>query len=162
MADSLKKFDLIFTSHAVASGKMRNDIVVEWPDMKEKFELATDEGAMHGGDGTAPPPLALFSAALCGCIMTQIRAFAKRLKVEIRGVEVNARFHWSATQSGKDPYVSEPVSIDLDVNIESDATDDELRAVHAAARKGCFIEQTIAAGLPVNHRLKLSEDWVAA
>lgn len=31
----------------------------------------------------APPPLALFVAGLTGCIMTQIRAFAKRMDVPI-------------------------------------------------------------------------------
>ena len=78
-----KRFDVIFEGKGVASGKMRNDISVQWPAMKESFDLATDEGPFHGGDGTAPPPLALFTAALTGCIMTQIRAFSKRLKINI-------------------------------------------------------------------------------
>ena len=38
-----KKFDVIFEGRGSASGKMRNDISVEWPMMKESFELATDE-----------------------------------------------------------------------------------------------------------------------
>ena len=72
-----KRFDVIFEGKGVASGKMRNDISVQWPAMKERFDLATDEGPFHGGDGTAPPPLALFTAALTGCIMTQIRAMTR-------------------------------------------------------------------------------------
>ena len=58
MADAEKKrFEVIFEGVGQSSGKMRNDISVEWPMMKERFELATDEGPFHGGDGTAPPPL---------------------------------------------------------------------------------------------------------
>lgn len=154
-----KTFDVIFEGKGVATGKMRNDISVEWPMMKEKFELATDEGPFHGGDGTAPPPLALFTAALTGCLMTQIRAFAKRLDVETRGVEVNARLHWRGEQIGNDPYVTAPVSFSLDVDIDSDASEADLRELLDAAKKGCFLEQSLAKGVIVGHRLKLDNEW---
>ena len=127
--------------------------------MKERFELATDEGPFHGGDGTAPPPLALFTAALTGCLMTQIRAFAKRLKIEIRGLEVGARLHWKGEQEGNAPYVTQPVGFDLDVDIDSDSSAEELRHLLDCAKKGCFIEQTLAQGLTVGHRLKLGGEW---
>lgn len=154
-----KTFDVIFEGKGVATGKMRNDIAVEWPMMKEKFELATDEGPFHGGDGTAPPPLALFTAALTGCLMTQIRAFAKRLDVETRGVEVSARLHWQGEQIGNDPYVTAPVSFSLDVDIDSDASEADLRGLLDAAKKGCFLEQSLAKGVIVGHRLKLDNEW---
>ena len=157
--DGKKTFDVVFQGVGRSSGKMRNDISVEWPMMKESFELATDEGPFHGGDGTAPPPLALFTAALTGCLMTQIRAFAKRMKIEIRGVEVGARLHWRGEQEGNDPYVTQPVGFDLDVDIDSDASTEELHALLDCARKGCFIEQTLAQGLTVGHRLKIDGEW---
>lgn len=163
MADqTTKTFDVIFEGKGVATGKMRNDISVEWPMMKESFELATDEGPFHGGDGTAPPPLALFTAALTGCLMTQIRAFAKRLTIETRGVEVHARLHWKGEQTGNDPYVTDPVSFSLDVDIDSDATAEQLHALLDAAKKGCFLEQSLAKGVIVGHRLKLNNEWVDA
>lgn len=154
-----KTFDVIFEGKGVASGKMRNDIAVEWPMMKEKFELATDEGPFHGGDGTAPPPLALFTAALTGCLMTQIRAFAKRLKIDLRGVEVDARLHWKGEQQGNEPYVTAPVGFSLDVALDSDASADQQRALLDAAKKGCFLEQSLAEGVIVGHRLKLDNEW---
>ncbi|ABD55868.1 OsmC family protein [Jannaschia sp. CCS1] len=162
MAEATKTFDVIFEGKGTATGKMRNDISVEWPMMKERFELATDEGPFHGGDGTAPPPLALFTAALTGCLMTQIRAFAKRLKIDIRGVEVGARLHWKGEQVGNDPYVTDPVAFGLDVDIDSDATPDQLHELLNAAKKGCFIEQSLATGVIVGHRLKLGNEWVDA
>jgi len=157
--DGVKRFEVVFHGTGRSSGKMRNDISVEWPMMKESFELATDEGPFHGGDGTAPPPLALFTAALTGCLMTQIRAFAKRLDIELRGVEVQARLHWAGEQRGTEPYVTEPVGFDLDVEIDSDADPDALRRLLDCARKGCFIEQTLSRGLEVGHRLKIGDEW---
>jgi uncharacterized OsmC-like protein len=154
-----KTFDVIFEGKGKASGKMRNDIAVEWPMMKESFALATDEGPFHGGDGTAPPPLALFTAALTGCLMTQIRAFAKRLGIELRGLEVGARLHWKGEQTGNDPYVTAPVAFSLDVEVDSSASEEDLRRLIAAAKKGCFIEQTLAEGIVVGHRLKLGDEW---
>lgn len=158
-AAEVKRFEVVFEGVGRSAGKMRNDISVEWPMMKERFELATDEGPFHGGDGTAPPPLALFTAALTGCLMTQIRAFAKRLKIEIRSVEVKARLHWQGEQSGADPYVTEPVAFDLGVDIDSDASGADLHRLLAAAKIGCFIEQTLAKGLTVGHRLKVGDTW---
>ncbi|QFS82815.1 OsmC-like protein [Roseivivax sp. THAF40] len=156
-----KTFDVIFEGTGTSSGKMRNDIAVEWPMMKERFELATDEGPFHGGDGTAPPPLALFTAALTGCLMTQIRAFSKRLRIDMRGVEVKAKLHWSGEQIGNAPYVTAPVGFSLDVDIDSDASPEDLTHLLECAKKGCFIEQSLAEGVNVSHRLKVNDDWQA-
>ena len=157
-----KRFEVIFEGVGRASGKMRNDISVTWPMMKESFDLATDEGPFHGGDGTAPPPLALFTAALTGCLMTQIRAFSKRLNIPIGVVEVRARLHWEGEQEGDEPYVTNPVGFSLDVDLDSDANAKDQHRLLDAAKKGCFIEQTLAKGLIVGHRLKLDQDWVDA
>lgn len=154
-----KTFDLVFEGTGTSSGKMRNDISVNWPMMNETFDLATDEGPFHGGDGTAPPPLALFCAALTGCLMTQIRAFAKRLKIDLKGVTVKTRLHWRGEQEGNEPYVSSPVAFDMDVDMESDASSEDQMRLLQAAKKGCFIETTLMQGLEVGHRLKLGDDW---
>ena len=157
-----KRFDVIFEGVGRASGKMRNDISVQWSAQEEGYELATDEGAFHGGDSTAPPPLALFTAALTGCLMTQIRAFSKRLKIPIGTIEVRARLHWEGEQEGNEPYVTSPVGFSLDVDLDSDAGEDDQRRLLNAAKTGCFIEQTLAKGLIVDHRLKLGDSWEQA
>lgn len=157
--ETIKRFEIIFEGVGRASGKMRNDIAVEWPAMKESFDLATDEGPFHGGDGTAPPPLALFTAALTGCLMTQIRAFSKRMKIPIGTVEVRAKLHWKGEQHGNDPYTTAPVGFDLDVDLDSPATADDQHRLLDAAKKGCFIETTLMQGLAVGHKLRIGEDW---
>ncbi len=154
-----KRFEVIFEGIGRSTGKMRNDISVTWPAMKESFELATDEGAFHGGDGTAAPPLALFTAALTGCLMTQIRAFSKRMDIPVTNVEVRARLHWEGEQEGNDPYVTNPVGFGLDVDLETEASAEDQRRLLDAAKKGCFIEQTLAKGLIVDHRLRIGGEW---
>ena len=39
MAESEKRFDILFECSAVSSGKMRNDITVRWPEMNESYEV---------------------------------------------------------------------------------------------------------------------------
>jgi uncharacterized OsmC-like protein len=157
--DKIKQFEVIFEGIGKATGKMRNDISVVWPAMKESFDLATDEGPFHGGDGTAPPPLALFTAALTGCLMTQIRAFSKRLSVPIGAVEVRAKLHWKGEQTGNAPYTTSPVGFHLDVDLDSPASPEDQHRLLDAAKKGCFIETTLMQGLAVGHKLRIGEDW---
>ena len=160
MADpTMKTFDIIFEGTETMSGKMRNDVKVHFETMNETYDLATEEGPFHGGDATAPPPLALFTAALTGCIMTQIRAFSKRMKIPIGQVTVNARLHWRGEQSGRDPYTTAPVGFDLDIDFDSPANKEDQLRLMAAAKKGCFIETTLMQGLEVGHRLQIDGVW---
>lgn len=150
-----KRPDIVFVGRARSTGKMRNDIVVGFVTMNEHYHLATDERPFHGGDGTSPPPLALFAAALTGCLMTQIRAFSKRLDVPLRGCEVSARLHWHGVQQGRDPCVSEPVS--FSVGLDAGEVD-QVRLIQAA-KTDCFIEQSLAKGVIVGHRLRPGDGW---
>src|SRR5262245_21005337 len=156
---SEKRFDIVFEAQARSSGKMRNDISLRFTRTNECYELATDEGAFHGGDGTAPPPLAPFAAALVGCVMTQIRAFATRLRMRVRAVNVQARLHWQAVQQAQEPYVSAPVGFQLDIELETDEPVEAQQRLIDAAKKGCFIEATLARPNIVTHRLRTPHGW---
>ncbi len=103
----------VFTCSGIATGKMRNDLQIKMIEpMLEEFTLATDEGPFHGGDATAPPPLALFIGGLTGCIMTQLRAFAKRMDVDINDLQVDSKIVWQWTP--KDHiYETAPKSFDM-------------------------------------------------
>lgn len=144
-----------FTFDAQAVGRMRNDVTVTSvePASGGVYELATDEGPMHGGQASAPTPLHLFTASLAGCFMTQVRAFAKRMKVTVDGLRVSGTAHWQATAEPGEPYVSEPIGITLAVHVDSTAGSLELIDLLEAAKKGCFIEQSLAAGVQVRHEL---------
>ena len=144
-----------------ATGKMRNDLEVM---MKLPFEegpliLATDEGSFHGGDASAPPPLALFVAGLTGCIMTQIRAFAKRLKVSLNDLDVETRVVWDWEAKGR-IYETGPRSFEIDVMIDSSDAVEKVVELINAAKKGCFLEQTLGQANTIRHRMKTPDGWV--
>lgn len=151
-----------FECSGQAVGKMRNELDVRMVEpMEERFELATDEGPFHGGDATAPPPLALFVGGLTGCIMTQIRAFAKRMDVALNDLSVETRVAWDWERAGR-LYETAPKSFEIDVLIDSDAPLERQLALVQAAKKGCFIEQTLGRENRITHRLKTAEGWVTA
>ncbi|MBM1220883.1 OsmC family protein [Ponticoccus sp. SC2-23] len=154
--------EVTFTCHGQANGKMRNDLDVSMiSPMEEHFTLATDEGPFHGGDATAPPPLALFIGGLTGCIMTQLRAFAKRMDVTITDLKVDCRVTWVWTPKGR-IYETAPKSFDIDVILDSPNPIDAQLALIAAAKKGCFVEQTLGQVNSVRHRLKTVDGFVDA
>ena len=120
--------------------------------------MATDEGPFHGGDATAPPPLALFVGGLTGCIMTQIRAFSKRLGVELNDLHVDVRVIWNWEKTGR-TYETAPESFEIDIDIDSPNEETAILELIEAAKKGCFIEQTLSRPNTVKHRYKTPDGW---
>ena len=157
---SNKSFTLKFTGNATNEGSMRNDIDVSFESMNETFKLATDEGAFHGGKGTAPPPLALFTASLCGCIMTQIKAFGKKLKIEVNEIEIDASMEWKGEVLEEGPYKASCDGYNLDIDIISEEPIERKKKLLEAAINGCFIEASLKPGI-VKHRLKDKENWLS-
>ena len=162
MADNRKEheFEILFEAEGRSVGKMRSEITVSRPGSRETYEMATDEGDFHGGDGTAPPPLAYFATGFTACLMTQIRAFAKRLNIPINGVVVKGHYRWIGRQTGREPYVGSPGGFSFDIDVDSEASTEDLVRLIEAAKKGCFIDQTMAVANDVGHRLKVGDDWV--
>jgi len=154
-----ERMQVQFNCHGVASGKMRNDLAVSMVQpFEEKFDMGTDEGPIHGGDATAPPPLALFVGGLTGCIMTQIRAFSKRLGVKLNDLHVDVRVIWNWKKTGK-TYETAPESFEIDIDIDSPSEESAVLELIEAAKNGCFIEQTLAQPNVVRHRYKTADGW---
>ncbi|QDZ00321.1 OsmC family protein [Nitratireductor mangrovi] len=160
MAEAMQKAMVQFDCRGTATGKMRNELDVRMvlPFEEGPFELATDEGSFHGGDASAPPPLALFVGGLTGCIMTQIRAFAKRLGVTVADLKVDTRVQWNWEAKGR-IYETAPHSFEIDVMIDSPDEEQKVVALIEAAKKGCFIEQTLGRQNTIRHRMKTADGW---
>ena len=154
-----ESFTLKFTGNATNKGSMRNDIYVSFESMNETFKLATDEGTFHGGKGTAPPPLALFTASLCGCVMTQIKAFGKKLKIEVNEIEIDASMEWQGEVLEEGAYKASCDGYNLDIDIISEEPIERKKKLLEAAINGCFIEASLKPGI-VKHRLKDKENWL--
>ena len=156
-----ERAEVRFDCKGHATGKMRNElsVMMRLPFEEGPFEMASDEGSFHGGDASAPPPLALFVAGFTGCIMTQIRAFAKRMGVGLNDLDVETRVIWDWQARGR-IYETAPKSFEIDVFVDSD--DDPARVIELinAARKGCFIEQTLGRSNTIRHRMKSPDGWV--
>ncbi|MGD1888724.1 MAG: OsmC-related (seleno)protein [Cohaesibacteraceae bacterium] len=139
---------------------MRNELDIKMTEpMEERFTLATDEGPFHGGDATAPPPLALFVGGLTGCIMTQLRAFAKRMDVTLDDLRVQTTVRWGWVPKDR-IYETHPKSFDIDIFLESPSPLDDQVALVTAAKKGCFVEQTLGQANSITHRIKTPTGFV--
>ena len=159
MDENTREMQVQFDCHGVASGKMRNDLSVSMvKPFLEKFEMATDEGPFHGGDSTAPPPLALFIGGLTGCIMTQLRAFAKHHEVTLDDLHVDVRAIWDWKKTGK-TYETFPHSFEIDIDITTASDDESIVRLINAAKKGCFIEQTMGTSNVIRHRYQTPDGW---
>src|SRR6056297_2288755 len=143
MSDRL--FNVHFTAEGVCVGKLRNEVNLT---AVEPFQvnrmLATDEGKFQGGEDTAPTPLEFFLTGLVGCLMTQIRVFARQKKIEVRDLTVTCRAHWHAVNDPEVPYAGRPAGFEIDIALDSDAPEDSVRALVNGARRGCFVEATLA------------------
>ena len=157
----MERAQVQFDCTGTASGKMRNDLTITMsqPFAEGPWQMATDEGSFHGGDASAPPPLALFVGGLTGCIMTQIRAFAKRMDVRLSDLRVETRVTWDWQAKGR-VYETAPKAFEIDVLIDSPDPVEDVTALIDAAKKGCFIEQTLGQVNTIRHRLKTETGWM--
>ena len=152
-----------FNCTGTATGKMRNDmnVTMSQPMAEGPWEMATDEGPFHGGDATAPPPLALFVGGLTGCIMTQMRAFAKRLGVTLTDLQVECRVIWDWQATGR-TYETAPHSFEIDIMLDSPDATDKVLGLIDTAKRGCFLEQTLGVRNVIRHRLRTPDGWIDA
>ncbi len=159
-ASELRTVDIKFDARARTLGKMKSEVTITSQYSNFSVTLETDEGKLHGGDASAPMPLHYFAAGVVTCLMTQMKAFAKRLRIPVENIEMNANFHWRLEQEGREPYVSQPVGFDIDIDVDSEAPLDDLKRLIEAAKKGCFAEQALTLPCEIGHRLKVGNDWV--
>lgn len=156
----IRTVDIIFDAKARTLGRMKNEVTVTSRYSNLTVTLQTDEGKLHGGGGEAPMPIHYFAAGVVTCLMTQMKAFAKRLRIPLDDLSMSAVFHWQLQQQGRDPYVAEPVGFTIDIEPVSDAAPDDLKRLVAAAKEGCFAEKALTQAVAIGHRLKLGDDWV--
>lgn len=155
-----ERAEVQFNCEGRATGKMRNELKVDMVrPFHESFALASDEGSFHGGDASAPPPLALFVGGLTGCLMTQIRAFAKRLGVRVDDLRVETRVVWDWAKAGR-VYETAPKSFEIDVFLKSPDAEHKAVELIETAKRGCFIEQTLGQQNTIRHRLRRGDDWI--
>jgi uncharacterized OsmC-like protein len=149
-----------FELEASSVGGMRCEVDVRMLEpFDERVVVVTDELPVLGGEGSAPSPLALFTGALAACLMTQIRMFSKRLRTPVDAVRITGRTQWRSISRADEPYEAEPVGFALDVVLDTEASIEDQRRLIEAAKRGCFIEQTLARPNAITHRLWVGDGW---
>ena len=151
-----------FIGTATAVGKMRNEISVFWTETGETHDFVTDENASLGGDHTAPPPLSLIVAGLAGCLMTNIRLFARKKGVQLNGLKVTVAARWVREVTGTAPHVANTDGFSLDVDMDCPQDTETQLALLKAASAGCFVEHSLINPVAVSHRLKTADGWLDA
>lgn len=149
-----------FELSAVAVGKRRNEVEAGMvkPRLLRKWELASDEAPFHGGEETAPKPLAIFATGILTCFMTQMRTFARDCGVEVRGLRTTAAVDWTARREGLEPYVALPGRMLIDIDLDTDAPLEAQKHLVRTAARGCFAEAMLREA--PQHRLKRGDVWV--
>lgn len=151
-----------FIGTGTAVGKMRNEITVVWTETGGRYEFATDEGPALGGDDTAPPPLSLIVAGLAGCVMTNIRLFARKMGVELKDLRVTVHAGWIRKQTGTLPHVADTDGFAIDVEMDCAQDTDAQMALLKVASTACFVEHSLINPVAVSHRLKTADGWIDA
>ncbi len=107
------------------------------------FALQSDE---HPGSGKAPSGLALLSAGIAFCFMTQLDRYIEHMKFDIHGVRLVQRSPYSLTRNGDSLNADvEPVHTHLFLNGREDEDTYET-LMHIAART-CYLHATLASSL---------------
>lgn len=151
---------ITYVGTGTAVGKMRNEISVFWKETNERYEFATDENGALGGEGTAPPPLSLIVAGLAGCLMTNIRLFARKMRIDLRGLRVTVEARWIREVTGTAPHVANTDGFSLDVEMDCTEDTETQLALLRTAIKGCFVEHALMNPVAVGHRLRTDAGWI--
>jgi pyruvate dehydrogenase E2 component (dihydrolipoamide acetyltransferase) len=88
---------------------------------------------LSGEDATAPDPVSSFLGALGGCLLMSLRVAARVRKVELGRSSVHA----SANEKG---HLKE---IKVGLQVESNASDEQLHRLVEVAERGCHIRNLI-------------------
>ena len=88
---------------------------------------------LSGEDATAPDPVSSFLGALGGCLLLSLRIAARVRKVELGRASVHA-------QTNEKGHVKE---IKVELQVETNATDEQLHRLVEVAERGCHIRNLI-------------------
>jgi uncharacterized OsmC-like protein len=98
---------------------------------------------LSGEDATAPDPVSSFLGALGGCLLMSLRVAARVRKVELGRSSVHAR-------TNEKGHVTE---IKVELQVESNANDEQLHRLVEVAERGCHIRNLIRDDIEFSLRL---------
>jgi uncharacterized OsmC-like protein len=126
------------------------------------FVVESDEGAIVGGEGTAPTPLSYFVASIGFAVLTDlVRAFALgELEVDDLRLEIEADFPLGA-KYGSEPVGVEASEVRYTVEVTSGASRDELEDAIAWAERYCHAVHTLRRPVRVTARYRVGGELIS-
>lgn len=90
--------------------------------------------------------------------MAQIRAFAKKTRVPVDHLDVDAH-RVAVPAEGARTLHDGPKGFARDITRDSTAPREDVRALIRWVKRGCFIEQTLGRANVITHRLNTAGGW---
>lgn len=144
------------------AGVTATDTWLEVPGVSH-FTLRTDERSGIGdGPGSAggdqgPSGLALLSAGIVFCYMTQLTRYIENQHFDIRGVRLVQYTPYALTGSAADGTLTGIVEpVDTHLFLSGDAGDEEHEKLMTIAAKTCYLHATLADTLPPDVAIELN------
>lgn len=118
-----------------------------------ELQWTLDEPVTMGGNGTAPDPVTSFLGALCGCLLISLQITARARQVPLAGATMAAR-------TNEKGFVK---TIDVDLTVFSDASEETLQTIVQRAEKGCYIKGLLKESIAyrLNLAIRPTENWQA-
>lgn len=139
-----------------AGGATETETWLELPGMSH-FALKSDENRDRAG---APSGLALLSAGIVFCFMTQLDRYIEHMKFNISGVRIVQTSPYStALRDGRLVGAAAPVDTHLFLNGQED--DETYETLMRIAARTCYLHATLAAALEPEVRVTLNGDRLA-
>lgn len=107
------------------------------------YSITVDEPASVGGTDQGPEPTSVFLASIASCFTIAMAWCANKQSVELRGLKVNA----TGTYSG-------PKFNSVKISCEADCDPERLMEVSDAARRVCYVTNTLASDLKIDIQTK--------
>lgn len=125
------------------------------------FVIESDEGAIVGGDGTAPSPLSYFVAGLGFAVLTDmVRAFALNdVPVNELRLEIVAEFPLGAKYADSGSAVAAE-RVHYSVDVRSPAPPEQIEAVISWTERFCHALHTVRAPVAVDAAYRLNGEAV--
>ncbi len=149
---AVQKRELLLVTEATSLENMRKvaDVVIEHPQ-GSRFRIICDEGPYLGGDDSAPPPLAYYSAALAFCLLTQLSRYAtvKKLKIDKLNLRQEMRFAMEGSII-QGTLTGRGVNVVTHIDIKSDEPEERIRKMLEVGENSCFIMQSVVNAVPTS------------
>ena len=120
----------------------RRDVTVESLGDSLNAEVRYGElrWRLSGEDASAPDPVSSFLGALGGCLLMSLRVAARVRKIAVGRASVHA-------QANEKGHVKE---IKVELQVESNANDEQLRRLVEVAERGCHVRALIRDDIDVS------------